>query len=91
MYEFKPFKQILEEGIIKSAKELAWNDLSPDSQKEYLTQAKINQEESLKKAAIKAVEDAERAFNEPGFISRADPRAYSDYRPPRKKKKNVPK
>lgn len=87
MDNFVPFKEVLAQGVIKRAKELAWNKLSKEEQDALLKQAEEEQWEDLKKTAVKCMEEAEKAFSEPGFVSRADPKAYSDYRPPKKSKK----
>lgn len=70
MYEFKPFKQIMEEAVIRDAKELAWNCLTTIQQNEYLALAKKEQDRHSQELAIKCWEEAEAAFNEPGFVSR---------------------
>lgn len=87
MEKFIPFKEVLAQGVIKKAKELAWNKLSKEEQQLLLKQAKEEQDKELTALAIKCVEEAEKAFSEPGFVSRADPKAYSDYKLPKKPKK----
>jgi len=79
MNKFIGFKEAMALGVIRRAKELAWAKLSKEEQDLLLKQAEEEQWEDMKKLAMKSVEDAEKAFSEPGFVSRADPRAYSDH------------
>jgi len=72
----RPLQQILDEAVVRNAKDLAWHELSARKRTHYLKQAKEEQDEDSYELAGKCMDEAEKAFSEPGFISRADPRAY---------------
>lgn len=82
MYPFVSLKESMANDVIKRAKNLAWDSFSKEEQEVFLKKAKEDQDAYSTALAIKCLKEAEDAFNEPGFISRADPRAYSDYKEP---------
>jgi TRAP-type C4-dicarboxylate transport system substrate-binding protein len=79
MNGFVPLKEILAKDVIKRAKDLAWDTFPKEAQEAFLKLAKEAQDAYSQALALKCLKEAEDAFNEPGFISRADPRAYSDH------------
>ena len=79
MSQFVPLKEAMAKDVIKRAKDLAWDTFPKEAQEAFLKAAQEAQDAYSMALAKKCLEEAEAAFNEPGFISRADPRAYSDH------------
>lgn len=79
MSQFISLKDILAKDVITRAKDLAWDTFPKEAQEAFLKAAKEAQDAHSMALAKKCLDEAEAAFNEPGFISRADPRAYSDH------------
>lgn len=67
---------VFAEGILKRAKNLAWDALSKKDQKAFLKAAKAAHYDHYVALAEKCLREATDAFSEPGFVSRADPQAY---------------
>ncbi len=72
----KTFKQIIQENVIKKAKELAWKKLSAKEQQSFLDQAQQISDEETKELAKKCWEEAGKVFENPNFISRANGNIY---------------
>ena len=87
MHEIPSWTQLTQMGIEKKARELAWNSFSKEEQEAFLVKAKVLYNKEISDLAIKCYEEAEAAFNAPGFVSRADPRAYDLPKIKSKKKK----
>ena len=75
------FKEIRIQAIIKRAKEFAWNKLSKEEQNDLLRQAEEEQDKESAALAIKCLKEAKETFSDPNFVSRADPKVYSDKKP----------
>ncbi len=82
MSDFISLKDLLDKNLIKRAKDLAWNSFSKDEQESFLKTAQEDQDAYSMALAAKCLKEAEDAFNSPGFISRADPEAYSNHSEP---------
>ena len=78
--------EIMIKSVIRRAKDLAWDTFPKEAQESFLKAAKEVQDAHIMALATKCCDEAEAAFNAPGFVSRADPRAYSDYREPKTSK-----
>jgi len=91
MSDFVPLKDILAKAIITRAKERAWNTFSKAQQDAFLKEAELIQNIENVALAKKCWDEANAAFNAPGFISRADPRAYSDHPESETAKKRSPR
>jgi len=77
---FISLKEVMAKDIVKRAKDLAWDTFSKEEQENFLESARENQDAYSAALAAKCLKEAEDAFNAPGFVSRADLEAYSDYR-----------
>lgn len=85
MQKFVPFKELMAKDVVNRAKQLAWDKLPKEEQDLLLKQAQEEQDKYSRELAIKCLKEAEEAFSAPDFVSRADPKVYSDYKPPKKK------
>ncbi len=79
MSDFISLKDLLAKNLITRAKDLAWNTFSKDEQESFLKVAQEDQDAYSIALAAKCLKEAEDAFNSPGFVSRADPEAYSNH------------
>jgi len=81
--------EIMAKDVIKRAKDLAWDTFTKEEKEDFVKAAKEAQDAYSTALATKCLKEAEAAFSAPGFISRADPKAYSDYREPKTSKQKV--
>jgi hypothetical protein len=63
---------------------MAWDELLPAEKKAFLKAAQKEVNKEMTELAIKCVKEADEAMSVPGYVSRADPEAYSDGRKKRK-------
>ena len=71
---------LTEMNIEMRALRMAWDELLPAEKRAFLKVAKKEVNKEMAELAIKCIKDADEAMSAPGYVSRADPEAYSDGR-----------
>lgn len=59
MQKFKTFRELLAEGIVKSAKDMVWNNLSEFEKERYMALAKDAQDKRLRESAVEICKELE--------------------------------